>query len=71
MLRQVRKPKKAASQKCEVAFYGNWKVMRAMSRVTFYLLRILHNIFVLHQIIDQGHYSEDQCDPHNDVCKDL
>ena len=34
MLRHVRKPKKAASQKCEVAFYGNWKVMRGSLRMT-------------------------------------
>ena len=39
--------------------------------LNFYLLRILHNIFVLHEIIDQRYHGEDQCDPHNDIGKDL
>ena len=44
---------------------------RLIARVTFYLLRILHNIFVLHEIIDQRYYGEDQCDPHNNIGEDL
>ena len=32
---------------------------------------ILHNIFVLHEIIDQRYYGEDQCDPHNNIGEDL
>ena len=42
-----------------------------VARLTFYLLRILHNIFVLHEIIDQRYYGEDQCDPHNNIGEDL
>ena len=44
---------------------------RLIARVTFYLLRILHNIFVLHEIINQRYYGEDQCDPHNNIGEDL
>ena len=42
-----------------------------VARLTFYLLRIFHNIFVLHEIIDQRYYGEDQCDPHNNIGEDL
>ena len=35
------------------------------------LFGILHNILVLHQIIDQGYYRKDQCDPHNNIREDL
>ena len=42
-----------------------------VARLTFYLLRILHNIFVLHEIINQRYYGEDQCDPHNNIGEDL
>ena len=44
---------------------------RLIARVTFYLLRIFHNVFVLHEIIDQRYYGEDQCDPHNNIGEDL
>ena len=39
--------------------------------VTFNLFRVLHDIFVLHEIIDQRYYGEDQCDPHNNIGEDL
>ena len=39
--------------------------------LTFHLFGIFHNIFVLHQIIDQGYYGEDQGDPHNNIREDL
>ena len=42
-----------------------------VAMLTFHLLRILHNIFVLHEIIDQRYYGEDQCDPHNNIGEDL
>ena len=42
-----------------------------VARLTFYLLRIFHNVFVLHEIIDQRYYGEDQCDPHNNIGEDL
>ena len=41
------------------------------TKLTSHLFRIFHNIFILHQIIDQGHYSKDQCDPHNNIGEDL
>ena len=39
--------------------------------VTFNLFRVLHDILILHEVIDQRHHGEDQCDPHNDIGKDL
>ena len=39
--------------------------------VTFNLFRVLHDIFILHKVIDQRYHGEDQCDPHNDIGKDL
>ena len=35
------------------------------------LFRVLHDIFILHKVIDQRYHGEDQCDPHNDIGKDL
>jgi len=31
------------------------------------LFRVLHDIFILHKVIDQRYHGEDQCDPHNDI----
>ena len=39
--------------------------------LTFNLFRVLHDIFILHKVIDQRYHGEDQCDPHNDIGKDL
>ena len=36
-----------------------------------HLFRVLHDIFILHKVIDQRYHGEDQCDPHNDIGKDL
>ena len=44
---------------------------RLIARVTFNLFRVLHDILILHEVIDQRYHSEDQCDPHNDSGKDL
>ena len=44
---------------------------RLIARVTFHLFRIFHNVFVLHEIIDQRYYGEDQRDPHNNIGEDL
>ena len=44
---------------------------RLIARVTFNLFRVLHDILILHEVIDQRYHSEDQCDPHNDIGKDL
>ena len=40
-------------------------------QLTFNLFRVLHDIFILHKVIDQRYHGEDQCDPHNDIGKDL
>ena len=39
--------------------------------LTLNLFRVLHDILILHEVIDQRYHGEDQCDPHNDIGKDL